>query len=134
MFLSSQSFIIESLQQERECDDCEAQKRGGLYRLFVTQCRNVSEFDALNRVNFTGVDNPTTDGISLLVDEIVQCREVYISVQVFGTVVVLNDCEVTTCINLQIFDHGRINVGNFEEHNKTNVSVNRRHETYREGE
>ena len=63
-----------------------------------------SEFDALCGLNFTDVDDPTTDGISLLVDKVVQRREVYISIEItwLSNFLYSFKRKVTTSINLKI--------------------------------
>ena len=76
-----------------------------------------SEFDALNACNFAGVDDPLTDRISLVVDKIVQSREVYIVVEILVARVILNNCLVVACVNRQFTDGRRLNVGNLQKHN-----------------
>lgn len=106
-----------------ECDDCEGTEKGEIYPPYLILIKK-SEFDALNALSLAGVDDPLTDRISLVVDEVIQGSKVHIVVEILATVVVLNDCLVIACVNLQFFDHGRFNVGNLKEHNNKNVSVN----------
>ena len=99
-----------------ECDDCEEQKKGEIYPPYLILIKK-SEFDALNACNFAGVDNPLTDGISLVVDEIVEGRKVHVVVEILVTRGILYDCLIVAGVDTQVSNAGRFNVRNLKEHN-----------------